>query len=227
MRKSRKALLVCVLVAVFAPSCSTLLPTMTGGNDIAAGLREALRVGVDRVVTQVGQPGGFSSDPAIHIPLPGALGTVESALTTIGMGSMVQDLDARLNRAAEEAAPEAKTVFWQAISQMTLTDAEKIYNGPNDAATQYFRRTMTAPLTQRMTPIVESSLEQAGAVKAFDGVMARYSLLPIASTVKTDLTGYAVEKTLDGIFHYLAQEEAAIRTNPAARTTELLRRVFG
>jgi hypothetical protein len=198
-----------------------------GSDDIAAGLREALKVGSERVVQQVGARDGFNADPQIHIPLPGALQDVQSMLQKIGMAGLADDLELKLNRGAEAAAPEAKALFWQAISEMTLDDAKEIYNGPDDAATQYFKAKMSPPLAERMSPIVDSSLSEVGAVRSYDDMMARYETIPFVPDVKADLTGYVVEKALAGIFFYIAKEEAAIRNDPAARTTELLKKVFG
>lgn len=197
------------------------------GAEIAEGLREALKVGSERVVAQVGRLDGFNADPAIHIPLPGKLKTVQKTLKSVGFSQLADDLETRLNRAAEAAAPEAKALFFQAIGQLTLDDAKRIYDGPDDAATRYFQSKMTSPLTQRMQPIIDRSLSQVGALRAYDAMMAQYKAIPFVPDVKADLTGYVVEGALDGIFHYVAQEEAAIRTDPAARTTALLKKVFG
>jgi hypothetical protein len=162
--------------------------------EIADGLREALRVGTERVVGQVGAP---------------------------------DDLELRLNRAAEAAAPEAKALFWQAIGEMTLEDVEGIYKGPDDSATRYFQGKMTPPLAERMVPVVNDSLAEVGAIRSYDEMMGQYEAVPFVPDVKANLTEYVVEKAMDGLFHYVAQEEAAIRNNPAKRTTELLQRVFG
>jgi hypothetical protein len=196
-------------------------------DEIASGLKEALRVGTERVVTQLGQVGGFSADPAVHIPLPESLQTVKSTLGELGMDGLLADLEAKLNRAAEIATPKAKALFMDAISQMTLDDARAIYQGADDAATQYFRDKMSAPLAAEMRPVVDNCLAQVGAIETYDKLMARYRDLPLVPDIKADLTEYVVAEGSDGIFHYLAQEEAAIRQNPAARTTELLKKVFG
>ena len=196
-------------------------------KDIAAGLREALKIGSEKVVKQVGALDGFNTDPDIHIPLPGALRDVQSTLKKFGMSGLADDLELRLNRGAEAAAPEAKKLFFQAISDMTLEDARKILDGPEDAATRYFQGKMSSPLTKRMTPIVDESLSDVGAIASYDKMMGQYQAIPFVPDVKADLTAYVVEKALDGIFYYIAKEEAEIRKNPAARTTELLQRVFG
>jgi hypothetical protein len=140
---------------------------------------------------------------------------------------MLDDLELKLNRAAERATPKAKDLFWQAITDMTLEDVRSIYNGPKDAATRYFQDKMSEPLATEMQPIVEQTLSEVGAVKSYNQVMDKYTSIPFVPDVKADLISYTLDKSLDGIFSTLAQEEAAIRTNPAKRSTELLKKVFG
>jgi Protein of unknown function (DUF4197) len=194
---------------------------------IGDGLREALRIGSERVTASLGQVDGFNANPDVHIPLPQSLRTVQSALGMVGMSGLADDLELRMNRAAEAAAPQAKELFWQAVSAMTLEDAKGILSAPDDAATRYFQDKMTAPLTERFTPVVNRELADAGAVQAYDQMMGDYRELPFAPDVETNLTPYVVQQALDGMFLMLAREEAAIRQDPAARTTELLQTVFG
>ena len=196
-------------------------------QEIGRGLREALKVGVGTVVSQVSATDGYNADPRIHVPLPDSLGTVQKTLARIGMPDLMDDLELRLNRAAEAAAPEARDVFWQAIREMTLDDVRQIYDGPDDAATRYLERTMSDPLAARMRPIVDASLSQAGAVRAYDNALAQYKAIPFVPDAKADLTQHVLERALEGLFLYLGEEEAAIRQNPAKRTTELLQKVFG
>jgi hypothetical protein len=195
-------------------------------GEMGDGLKEALRVGTEAVVAQLGKTDGFNTDKAIHIPLPGQLATVQKALKAAGYSGLVDDLELKLNRAAEQATPKAKALFVDAISAMTIEDASKILNGPDDAATQYFRKAMGPGLAKEMAPVVDATLAEAGAVQAYDSMMGQYKALPFMPDAKADLTQYVVDKGLDGIFHYVAKEEAAIRTNPAARTTDLLKKVF-
>ena len=195
--------------------------------EINAGLKEALQVGTERVVVQLGQTGGFNADPVIHIPLPEKFAAARDLLGQIGMAGLLNDLELRLNRAAEAATPKAKALFWQAIREMTIQDVQAIFKGPEDAATRYFQRKMTPELAAAMRPVVDQSLNQVGAVRVYNQAVAQVNAIPYAPEIRTDLTGYVVEGGMAGIFHYLAQEEAAIRRNPAKRTTELLRRVFG
>ncbi len=201
---------------------SSLMPA-----EIAEGLKEALRVGSQRVVDRLGAADGFNADPSIRIPLPQSLQTVHKALSRVGMGGMTEDLALRLNRAAEAAAPKARDLFLDAVSRMTIQDAQAIWKGAPDAATRYFEGQMSAPLAAAMRPVVEQSLSQAGAVQAYDQVMGQYRSLPLVPDLKADLTGHVVDYGLKGIFTYLAKEEAAIRANPAQRTTALLQKVFG
>ena len=155
------------------------------------------------------------------------LETAKSVLDRVGMSGQLDDLELRLNRAAEVATPKAKELFFQAITEMTFDDVKAIYNGPKDAATQYFRRKMSPSLAKEMKPVVESSLEQVAAIQTYDSIMDKYRSIPFVPDIKANLTDYVIEKGMDGIFYYVAEEEAAIRTNPAKRTTELLKRVFG
>ena len=196
-------------------------------SDIGKGLKEALRVGTERVVAQLAAVDGFNKDPQIHIPLPPALQTVQSTLNRFGLGGLADDLEVRLNRAAEAAAPEAKALFWQAIEQMTLDDVRAIFNGPDNAATTYFQGKMSAPLAERMTPIVDASLAEVGAVQVYDQLIAGYRDIPFVPNLKADLTTHVVDRALAGMFHYVGQEEAAIRQKPVERTTDLLKKVFG
>ncbi len=195
-------------------------------EDIASGLKEALRVGSGNVVKQLGTTDGFNTDSNIHIPLPPSLDKVKSMLTKVGMSSLFEDLELKLNRAAEVATPKAKQLFLDSISKMTFEDVKQIYEGPNDAATQYFKGKMTPDLATEMKPVIENSLSEVGAVKAYDTMMEQYKTLPFVPDVKANLTNHVVEKGMDGIFYYVAKEEAAIRQNPTKRTTELLKKVF-
>ena|SRR5579862_6989505 len=198
-------------------------------GEIGSGLKDALKVASQRVVGQVGKTDGYNGDPAIRIPLPGPLAKVEGPLKAMGAGGALDDLQVKMNRAAEQAAPKALNIFTDAVSKMSISDARSILTGPSDAATQYFKRTTSGELTSAFRPIVDNSLSQVGAVKAFNGVKGQAASLPLAGDeVKSfDLTGFTVGKALDGLFHYLATEEASIRSNPAARSTDLLKKVFG
>lgn len=196
-------------------------------DEVGAGLKDALTVGTETVVANLGTTGGFNLDPQIHIPLPGQFDQVRSILGKFGMDSMLTDLELGLNRAAEVATPKAKSLFLNAINDMTLDDVMAIYKGPDDAATLYFKSKMSAPLALEMKPVVDESLVDVGAVKVYDDVMESYDSVPFVPEIDADLSDYVVEKAMDGIFYYLAKEEAAIRQDPVKRTTDLLKEVFG
>lgn len=198
-------------------------------GEIGSGLKDALRVASQRVVGQVGKTDGYNGDPAIRIPLPGPLQQVSGLLKSVGASGMLSDLQLKMNRAAEQAAPKALGIFTDAISKMSISDARGILSGPKDAATQYFRRTTSGDLTREFHPVVDNTLSSVGAVTAYKSVQARASSLPIGGSSLSgfSLTDFTVGKALDGLFHYLAVQEEAIRTNPAARTTDLLKKVFG
>lgn len=198
-----------------------------GSDDLAAAFKQALKIGSEKVVSQLGQTDGFNADSAIRIPLPKELVKVKSILAKVGMENLVDDLEVKLNRAAEAATPKAKALFVQSIQDMSFNDVQSIYKGDKDSATQYFQQKMSASLSAEMRPIIESSLAQVGAVQAFDKVMGEYKDIPFVSKVKTDITEHVVNKGMDGIFHYIAKEEQAIRENPAEQTTALLKKVFG
>lgn len=196
-------------------------------DEIAAGLKEALAVGTGNVVDRLGTADGFNLDPNVHIPLPDELDQAREWLSKVGMEASLDDLETRLNGAAELATPRARALFMGAIRDMTLEDVRAIYDGPPDAATQYFRGRMEVPLSEDMKPIVEEALADSGAAQVYATAMDRYRQIPLAPPVDADLADHVVARGTDGIFYYLAEEEAAIRANPAKRTTELLKRVFG
>jgi hypothetical protein len=198
---------------------------------IGKGLKAALEVASERVVTQVGQIGGYLDDPAIHIPLPGYLAQARNLLSTVGAADLLTDLETKLNRAAETAAPQAQEMFLDAIGQMTMQDAREILGGPDDAATQYFKRTMSPELRETFRPVVDAKLAETGAIQTLDETVAAYDKIPFAGRLAKNAQGRLVDHGLDGalsgLFHYMAKEEAAIRNDPAKRTTDLLKQVFG
>lgn len=195
--------------------------------EISQAFKEALHIGTGNVVSQLGNIDGFNADPNIHIPLPEEINNVKEVLSQIGMSKLLEDLEIKLNRAAEVATPKAKALFWNAIKEMTFEDVKTIYKGPENAATKYFQNKMSMPLSKEFRPIVENSLSQVGAIQSYDKAIGQYRALPFVPDVKADLTNYVIEKGLEGIFYYIAKEEAAIRQNPAQQTTALLKRVFG
>ncbi len=208
-------------------SGTTGVGSALGGSQLAAGLKEALRIGTERTVERVQVLNGFNLDKNIHIPLPKKLEKARKLLKKAGMSGQLDELELQLNRAAETAAPKAKQLFVSAVSNMTFDDARGILNGPEDAATLYLRRQTQAQIAEQMRPVIDESLARVGAVTTMKSLLASYSSFPLAPKLDTDLTGYVVGKAMDGLFFYVAKEEAAIRKDPVKRTTELLRQVFG
>lgn len=205
----------------------TMASKASSSLDLNTAFKEALQIGAESVVSQLGATDGFNADSAIHIPLPEQLKTVKEMLGKVGMAGLTDDLELKLNRAAEAATPQAKALFLDSIKAMTFEDIEAIYEGPDDSATQYFKAKMSQPLSEKMSPIVQQSLSQVGAVQAYDKVMASYADFPFVPDVKANLTDYVVAQGISGIFYYLAKEEAAIRQDPVKQTTTLLKQVFG
>jgi hypothetical protein len=195
-------------------------------SDIEGAFKDALTIGSENVVNQLGMAGGFNEDSNIRISLPDSLQPVKSSLDKFGMGGSLTDLESRLNEAAESAVGQAQPLFLNAINEMSWADAREILSGPDDSATQYFKNKMSTPLAESMKPIVDESLNEVGAIKSYNLIMEDYSSLPFAPDVQANLTDHVLEKSIDGVFYYMALEEKAIREDPARRTTELLKKVF-
>ena len=246
-RLTRRRLMVLAPATVLA-ACTTadqeaILGAVLSGTGGAAGtgayssaeaaeaIRVALDQGISAAIAQVGRTNGYYRDGRIHIPLPGRLASIQSQLRPLGLSGLLDDLERQINRGAETAAPQAKSIFVNAIRSMTISDAMGIVRGGPTSATDYFENRTTASLTRLFTPILESALQQAGAIQTFDQLVARLDTIPLApqlgADAKRDLVTHGVDKGLDGLFYYIGQEEAAIRANPAKRTSEILRKVFG
>jgi hypothetical protein len=196
-------------------------------NDkIVSGLKEALQVSTTKAVAKTGKPDGFLKNEAIKIMLPPKLETVAKGMRMLGMGAKVDELEVGMNRAAEQATPEAKQIFIGALKKMTFDDARHILSGGDTAATDYFKRTSSGELTTAFTPIVHRSMEHVGVVQQYNQLIKS---APGGSAVagEMDINKYVVGKTLDGLFYMLGQEETKIRKDPAAQTTALLKEVFG
>jgi len=200
-------------------------------QDVTAGLRQALTFASGRTIDRVGQEDGYLLDAAIHIPLPGQLQSAQKTLASIGLYSLFDDLEERLNRAAEFAAPRARDIFVVAIGAMTIEDAMGILQGPDDSATRYFEGAMTPDLKTSFHPVFEEELNQSGALTTLGRITNHYNSIPFMGnldrSVRSNLIDHGLTYALSGMFHYLAKEEAAIRNDPAKRTTQLLQRVFG
>lgn len=199
----------------------------SGDTKISSGLKEALRIGTENAVHLAGSKNGYFGNEAIKISMPEKLRGVEQGLRAVGYGPRVDEFVLSMNRAAEEAAPYAKQIFLDALGEMTFEDARGILAGGNSSATQYFRRKTSEKLTTAFTPVVKKTMSEVGVVQSYEAVMGQVRTLPFVRSEPFDVTAYVVTKALDGLFHVLGEEERKIRTDPAARTTELLKDVFG
>jgi hypothetical protein len=197
-----------------------------GDARIAQGLKEALRVGTENAVRLTGRVDGYFANQAIKILMPERLTSLEQGLRLIGQSERVDELVLGMNRAAERAAPGARGIFVDAIGEMSIDDARKILAGADTAATDYFKGKTTPKLTAAFQPVVERSMNEVGVARQYKDLLAQAQAIPFFRAEDYDLNRYVVGKSLDGLFHVVGEEERRIRTNPTARTTELLREVF-
>lgn len=200
-------------------------------SDAVGGVKEALLVGTGRAVARVGKRGGYFLDQAIHINLPKSLQSAHKVMGRVGLSEMFDDLELRLNRAAESSAPKAKVIFVETIRGMSIEDAVDIIKGPDDSATRYFQREMDKPLRSAFRPTLVNEMNRTGAMRSFDRIAARYSDIPFVPDLdrraRTQLVDHGLKYALRGLFHWVGNEEAAIRNDPAKRTTRILKDVFG
>ena len=197
-------------------------------TDIVAGLKEALVTAASHASSSLGAAGGYLDDPLVRIPMPERLASMEKAVRLAGQGKMADEFIASMNRAAEQAAPEALDIFTRSVKAMSFEDARAILGGPDDAATSYLRTTSTGELVQRFRPIVEKATASVGVTRRYKDMAGSLSSLAALTGVEMDdLDGYVTDKAVQGLFAVMAQEEKDIRENPAARTTALLQKVFG
>lgn len=196
-------------------------------TDAEAGLKQALVVGAKAVSAQLSVENGYFGDQSIQIPLPGRLGDAQKQLSRLGLSAPLDDLQLRMNRAAETAAPFAVDLVIDAVENLTIEDAISLVRGGETSATDLLRLKTYDRLELLLRPHVVDALEGSGALKMADDLTGRYSLDQYNLNPKQDLIDHSVDKALDGLFFYLAKEEKDIRNNPVDRTTELLRRVFG
>jgi hypothetical protein len=197
-------------------------------DEVVAGLKAALEKGTQYAVASLGKDGGYLDNATVRIPMPDSLAWVEKSLRTLGQEQLADDFIASMNHAAEQAVPEAAEIFSDAIQAMTLADARAILSGPDDAATRYFRTHTETTLAERMRPIISRTTQNTGVTSAYKRMLSSAggmgSMLP--GNV-TDIDGYVTQQALDGLFSMVAVEEQRIREDPLARSSDLLKKVFG
>ncbi len=195
--------------------------------DASAGLKKALDQGVDRAVGSLGVTDGFLKNPKVKIDLPPKLAKAEGMMRMLGVGNQLDELVTSMNRAAEAAVPASKPLLKQALQQMSVADAKQILTGGDDAATQYFKRATYAPLKQQFLPVVTRSTEKVKLTQTYDGVAKKAAALGVLKPEDASLESYVTEKTLDGLYTMMAEEERAIRKDPLGQASNLLKKVFG
>ncbi len=207
--------------------------SLLSNNEMVGGLKEALASGVESAIKTLGKKDGFMANSLVKIPLPASLKLIEKTAREHGQGQYVDQFISTMNHAAEAAVPDASELLGEAIRQMSVEDAEKIINGPDDAATQYFRKATSSKLAAKFKPVIEESTSKIGVISAYKSLVSQAApalgnsmLTNFIPTDTLDVDQYVTDKTLDGLFKYIALEEKSIRENPAARTTDLLKKVF-
>ena len=203
------------------------VPGELSENEVASGLKEALTKGIEKGVNQLSKPNGYFGDLEIKIPLPKEAADVEKKLRSLGQGQKVDEAIESINRAAEDAANGAKDIFVDAIKNMTLTDAKSILRGDDNAATKYLEKSTRTALFEKFKPVVKTSLDKVGATKNWNSIFTIYNKIPFVDKVNPNLEEYATNKAIDGLFIQIAKEELSTRKNPAARVSDLLKKVFG
>jgi len=194
---------------------------------LISGFKQALSIGTEKAVQLVSKQDGYFGNQAIKIPLPDKMKMVGDTLAKAGMQKQVDAFTLSMNRAAEKAAPQAASIFGNAIKDMSIDDAQKIYGGGDTAATEFFKGKTSPKISSAFKPIISSSMKEAGTTALFNSIMAKYNAIPFASKPSIDIEEYVTNKAMDGLFIMVGQEEKKIRTDPAARTTDVLKSVFG
>jgi len=193
---------------------------------IAPGLKEALQLAAEKAVGLTGKPDGYFGNPAIRIPLPEKLQSIDKALRVAGLGGEADEFVLSMNRAAEQSAPAARQILVEAVRGIGFDDARRILGGGSTAATDYFRDKTSGRLTEAFAPIVRKNMNEVGVTRRFESLQQRIDALPFMKSERIDLDGYVIGKALEGLFHVMGEQEREIRENPVARTTALLKEVF-
>lgn len=224
--RRRGLILAAIAFAAPAAAQAPLLDALTQ-RDASRGVTEALGLAATNATNRLGRVNGFWGDPHIRIPLPSQLASLQRSLQPLGLAGPLDDLELRINRAAEQAMPEAGRIFMSVIRSLTIADAIQIVRGGDNAATMFLRDRTEPRLIRLVTPIMRRTLTESGAFQMMDAVARRFQVRSLLGEYRTDVTNFATSRALDGAFTYIASEERAIRRDPVRRTSDILRRVFG
>lgn len=215
-----------IWLVVFIPACATGSGPVSD-DDTTGALKQALTQGADVAVDKLGVADGFLNNPRVKIPLPGSLQKVEGIMRTLGMSKYADGLIVTMNHAAETAAAEARPLLMDAVQKMSVKDASAILTGGDDAATKYFRTTTSDALSQKFLPIVKNATDQVGLIKKYNEFAGKGAKLGLIGEKDANIENYVTQKTLDGLYLMMAEEERAIRSDPMGQGSKLLQRVFG
>jgi hypothetical protein len=220
-------------VAAFTAAALLVQPCAAAGieditpSESVAALKTALSQGTNKAVRSLGVTDGFLENPKVRIPLPPALEKAEGAMRLFGMGDQADALVVAMNRAAEAAVPEARSLLVSAVKQMSLADAREILTGGDDAATQYFRKVSYDKLEKRFLPIVKETTDKVALSQQYNRFVGQAATYGLVDAQDSNVEGYVTRKALDGLFTMIAEEERAIRTDPLGQSSEILEKVFG
>jgi len=222
-----RKLMIGVVLSLLSCSAMALNVSDLSNQEAAGGLKDALIQGAGAAVGKLGVADGFLGNPKVKIPLPDSLKKAEKAMRMLGMGKQADELVVRMNRAAEAAVPEAKTLLVDAVKKMSLSDAKGILTGGDDAATQYFKKTTSAQLTEKFLPIVKQATNNVALAQQYNKFAETGSKFGLIKKDQANLEQYVTQKALDGLYLVMAEEEKAIRKDPLAAGSNLVQKVFG
>ncbi len=222
-----KKVILTTLLALFVSQANALAVSDLSNTEASGGLKAALIQGANKAVSNLGAVNGFFGNKQVKIPLPESMQKAEKAMRMFGMGKQADELVLKMNRAAEAAVPEAKALLIDSVKKMTLADAKEILTGPQDAATQYFKKTTSLPMGEKFLPIVKSATEKVQLAQQYNKFAEMGSKYGLVKKEDANLEQYVTQKTLDGVYLMMAQEEAAIRKDPVGQASGLIKKVFG
>ncbi|WP_020166387.1 MULTISPECIES: DUF4197 domain-containing protein [Methylotenera] len=222
-----KKILLTTLLTLFVSQANALAVSDLSNDEASSGLKAALMQGADKAVSKLGAADGFFGNKQVKIPLPESMRKAEKAMRMFGMGKQADELVLKMNRAAEAAVPEAKALLVDSVKKMSLADAKSILTGPEDSATQYFKRTTSLPMGEKFLPIVKKATENVQLAQQYNKFAEMGGKYGLVKKEDANLEQYVTQKTLDGVYLMMAQEEAAIRKDPVGQASGLIKKVFG
>lgn len=222
-----KRFLSMALLALFVTHANALSVSDLSNAEASGGLKEALTQGVGKAISSLGATDGFLGNKEVKIPLPKSLKKIEKGMKLMGMGKQSDELVLKMNRAAEAAVPEAKALLVDSVKKMTLADAKAILTGPDDAATQYFKKTTSAQMAEKFLPIVKKATENVQLAESYNKYAEMGSKFGVVKKEDAKIEQYVTNKALDGVYLMIAKEEAAIRKDPVGQASSLIKKVFG